>query len=162
MQPLPVVKKHYLSGMNTYDTKKLLWDNVRARMMTLWGEENLTRLCRDAKIGPGTASRIKEMSTSVGIDVLEKIAIPLKSSPWQLISPNMENPPPVPDDIQALQKLYDHVPNDGKVAAARATMVEMLKHVPDNTPPTDLPARLDAVETPSVKRLPAPAENNTH
>lgn len=162
MQPLPVVKKHYLSGMNTYDTKKLLWNNVRARMMTLWGEENLTRLCRDAKIGPGTASRIKEMSTSVGIDVLEKIAIPLKSSPWQLISPNMDNPPPTPKDMDALLKLYNRIPESLKLEAAHTAMMAMFDLLPDNNQPTHAPDQSDLGETPPAKPPSLPAKNSTY
>jgi hypothetical protein len=38
-----------------------------------WNEENVTRLAREAKIG-GSASRIKEQETSVGLGVVFKVA----------------------------------------------------------------------------------------
>lgn len=69
------------------DTKSVLWKNVSSRMKIVYGKENLSRLVGDSKIGPGTASRIKECETSVGVDVLEKISGPLKVQPWQLLHP---------------------------------------------------------------------------
>jgi hypothetical protein len=60
-----------------------------------WGEENLTRLSREAKIGPGTCTRIKEQETSVGLDVLEKVAAAFDLQAWHLLTPNLDptNPP---------------------------------------------------------------------
>ena len=60
-----------------------------------YGKENLTRFSNDTGCGPGTATRIKGMKTSVGIDVLEKIATFYKLQPWQLLTPDLDpaNPP---------------------------------------------------------------------
>lgn len=69
--------------------KKVLWDNVSALMKAHYGAENLNRLARDAKLGPATVTRIKEMKTSVGLDVIAKIAIFFKVDPWQLLVPGM-------------------------------------------------------------------------
>ena len=60
--------------MQNTDYKAILWANVSALMVAKYGKENLTRLANDSGAGPGTMTRIKEMKTSVGMDVLEKIA----------------------------------------------------------------------------------------
>jgi hypothetical protein len=64
-----------------------LWENVSALMRRDYGVENLSRLVRETAIGPGSATRIKEQETSVGIDVLEKLAGHFKVEPWQLLAP---------------------------------------------------------------------------
>jgi hypothetical protein len=71
--------------------KKILWENVRALMLVNYGRENLNRLARDTKIGPGSATRIKEQRTAVKIDTLEKIAKHFKVQPWQLIAPGLSD-----------------------------------------------------------------------
>ena len=76
--------------MKKPDTKLVLWENVSALMKTKYGRENLTRLAADAKIGPGTASRIKAHETSVGLDVVEAIARIFRLEPWQLLVPGMD------------------------------------------------------------------------
>jgi hypothetical protein len=89
------------------DLKRVLWDNLVALMCKHWGGENLTRLAREAECGPGTASRIKAQETSVGIDVLTKLAGPFDLQPWQLLVPGLdpEHPPtlkPVTDEERQL------------------------------------------------------------
>lgn len=81
--------------MKPVDTKPILWGNVSALMRHHWGKENLTRLSREAEIGPGTASRIKEQRTSVGIEVLEAVASVFDLQAWHLLTPNLDprNPP---------------------------------------------------------------------
>lgn len=64
-------------------------------------KENLTRLAADTGIGPGTASRIKAQNTSVGIDVLEKIAVKFHLQPWQLLVEGLD--PVAPPAIAADQ-----------------------------------------------------------
>jgi hypothetical protein len=66
--------------------KRVLWENVRTLMVMQWGEEHIQRLVREAKIGPATATRIKEGRTSVGIDIVERIARVFKVEPWQLLA----------------------------------------------------------------------------
>jgi hypothetical protein len=81
--------------MKKADLKLVLWENVSALMRSHYGKENLTRLAADAKIGPGTASRIKQQETSVGLDTVDAIAKAFKLDPWQLLVPHMnaEHPP---------------------------------------------------------------------
>lgn len=74
-----------------------LWRNVSALMGHHWGRENLTRLSRDAGIGPGTASRIKAGETSVGLDVLVDIAEVFGLQPWQLLVDGMDPSDPPAD-----------------------------------------------------------------
>lgn len=83
--------------MPTTNTKQILWVNLSALMAHHWGGENLTRLSREAHIGPGTCTRMKERSTSVGLDVLEKVAKVFNLQPWHLLTPNLDpsNPPVV-------------------------------------------------------------------
>lgn len=54
-------------------------------MIEKYGVENLNQLARDADIGPGSASRIKEAETSVGIDIVEKVARVFKVPPFALL-----------------------------------------------------------------------------
>jgi hypothetical protein len=69
------------------DLKKLLWENVRALMLDKYGRENLTLLAKEAGIGVASIQRIKEMQTSVGIDILEKVAKAFRMEPHQIICP---------------------------------------------------------------------------
>ena len=84
--------------MTPSDSKTVLWRNVSALMKKRWGRENLSRLARDAAIGPGSATRIKEKRTSVGLDVLEKVAACFGLQPWQLLIVDLdpENLPVAP------------------------------------------------------------------
>lgn len=81
--------------MKNPDSKLILWQNVSALMRMKYGRENLTKLAADAKIGPATASRIKQHETSVGLDVVESIARVFKIDTWQLLVPGFkaESPP---------------------------------------------------------------------
>jgi hypothetical protein len=71
--------------------RKVLWANVRALMVKRYGGENLNRLAREAKIGPGSATRIKECQTNVGLGVLEKLARHFEVEPWQLLAPGLSD-----------------------------------------------------------------------
>lgn len=62
-------------------------------MQRRYGAENLTRLAKDAKFGPGSATRMKEQKTSVGIDILDKLAKLFKVEPWQLLAPGLDAKP---------------------------------------------------------------------
>ena len=77
------------------EPKVILWANVSALMRHHWGKENLTRLAKESGIGPGTASRIKEQATSVGLDVLQAVAGCFGLQAWHLLTPHLDptNPP---------------------------------------------------------------------
>ena len=93
--PHLVKARCYADPMRPADTKPILWQNVASLMRHHWGGENLSRLSREAKVGPGTVSRIKEQRTSVGLDVLEQVAGVFELQAWHLLTPNLDpsNPP---------------------------------------------------------------------
>ena len=97
--------------MGQINTNAALWENLRAVMLKEWGEENLNRLARSCKIGAGTAARIKEQKTSVGLETLEKIADHFHLAPWQLLVPGLdpENPPVIHQSTGLERKLYDRI-----------------------------------------------------
>jgi hypothetical protein len=80
-------------------------------MVATWGKENLTRLSREAKIGPASCSRIKEMQTSVGLDVVDKIAEVFSLEMWQLLTPMLDptNPPATKPISQSERQLYERL-----------------------------------------------------
>lgn len=109
MQPHSVARIGYRSWMeNRTDPRTVLWANVSALMRERYGKENLTQLATDAKVGPGTASRLKAMDTFAQLDTIEKIAAAFGLQPWQLLVPGLEpgNPPVLRDASPAERKLY--------------------------------------------------------
>jgi hypothetical protein len=84
------------------DSKKLLWRSVSALMRKHYGKENLTRLSSECKFGPGTASRLKEAKTSVGLEIIDKIAKQFHVQPWELLVPQFD-----PDNRPTLQPLTE-------------------------------------------------------
>lgn len=110
-QPQSVEQMAHSYGAMRIDPKLVLWQNVSALMAHHWGSENLTRLSREAKIGPGTATRIKEMQTSVGLDVVDRVAEVFDLEMWQMLTPAMDpkNPPAAQPVSQAERQLYDRL-----------------------------------------------------
>lgn len=84
------------------DSKKVLWASVSALMRKHYGGENLTRLAKDCKVGPGTASRLKEQQTSVGLEVVDKIAAKFGLQAWQILVPGFD-----PEHVPTLQPLSE-------------------------------------------------------
>lgn len=66
------------------DSKKILWENVRALMIREYGEENPWKAAQDAKIGAATMTRIKEQMTSTGLETIEKLAALFKVQPRKM------------------------------------------------------------------------------
>jgi len=56
-----------------------------------YGRENLTQCAKDAGVGPGTMTRIKEQETSIGMDTIEKLAALFKVQPYELLIPNLNS-----------------------------------------------------------------------
>jgi hypothetical protein len=103
------------------DSKAVLWASVLALMVKNYGRENLNRLAREAKIGPGTATRLKAQETSVGLDTIDKLAGHFNVEAWQLLVPGFE-----PDNMPVLQpvspserRLYERI-----MAAAKEIATE--------------------------------------
>ena len=103
--------------MKRPDPRYILRDNVLALMRHHFGQENLSRLAREAKIGPGSCTRIKEAATSVGLGVIDKIAARYELDPWQLLVPGFDprNPPvlqPVSSEERQLYERLIHAAED--------------------------------------------------
>lgn len=105
--------------MSQIDNNATLWTNLQALMVKHWGGENLNRLARECKIGPGTASRIKEQRTSVGLDTLEKIADHFGLAVWQLLVPGLDpnNPPALQPVSPVERRLYEKIMTAAKSIA---------------------------------------------
>ena len=66
-----------------------LWEAVEELMKARYGKVNVTKLGEEAKIG-GTSSRIKARDTSVGLEILEKVARTFGIEPYQLLIPDKD------------------------------------------------------------------------
>ena len=110
-QPPSVVNLAQSTAVSRIDPKSVLWENLRALMEHHWGRENLTRLAREAKTGPGTATRIKEMQTSVGLDVVDRMAEVFDLEMWQMLTPGLDpkNPPATQPISEAERLLYENL-----------------------------------------------------
>lgn len=107
-QPLSVGQKAHSGCVTRIDPRAVLWENVHALMKHHWGKENLTRLSREAKIGPVSASRIKAAQTSVGLDVVDAVAAVFELELWQLLIPGLDpkNPPATQPLTETERQLY--------------------------------------------------------
>jgi hypothetical protein len=112
------------------NAKKVLWENVRTLMLDAWGAENLNKLARDAHFGPATASRIKEQKTSVGVDVVEKVARLFKVPPAALLLPHAEK------DLLTIAKAYRVAP-EGREYLLYTARAIIEKHGRDQTGEAD-------------------------
>lgn len=83
MQPHSVWTANYRVGMEPKDPKTYLWDNI----CTLLGDStpSIDKVAKAVKVGRGTIQRIQEGQTSVGLDVLRRIAAALKTEVWLLL-----------------------------------------------------------------------------
>lgn len=104
--------RHYPAPMSAIDSRRVLWTNVQALMHHHWGKENLTRLAAEAEVGLGTCTRIKQQQTSVGVEVVDRIAQVFHLDSWQLLVPGL-NPksPPVLILSEAERDFYRRVIN---------------------------------------------------
>lgn len=114
------------------DSRAALWLSVSALMREHYGRENLNKLARETKVGPGTAARIKEQKTSVGLETVDKIAAHFNVAAWQLLVPGFDprNPPALQPVSVAERKLYDRI-----MSAAREIASEQIApYGPTNLP----------------------------
>jgi transcriptional regulator with XRE-family HTH domain len=97
-----------------------------------WGGENLTRLAREAKIGPGTSTRLKNQDTSVGLNVLEKLATAFRVKPWQLLVPafdaaRLPHTSPMSAEAADAARILDAIEDDEKRVKAHAIFVQIVE-----------------------------------
>ena len=96
--------------MSAIDTRRVLWTNVQALMQHHWGRENLTQLAGEAGVGPATCTRIKQQQTSVGVEVVDRIAQVFHLDTWQLLVPGLDpKSPPVLILSEAERDFYRRV-----------------------------------------------------
>ena len=102
--------------MKEIDSRRILWANISALMDHHWDGENLSRLAREADIGPGSATRLKQQQTSVGLELVEKVARLFQLEPWQLLVPTFDpkSPPTLTPMSEAERDFYERM-----LAAAR-------------------------------------------
>lgn len=70
------------------ETKAVLRDNVRRLIGLQAGESGVQRLI-DKGFANGTAQRVLGGQTSVGLDVVEKLAAAFDVAPWKLLAPDL-------------------------------------------------------------------------
>lgn len=117
--PQSVKTPPYILGMP--DSKQILWENTSALMVHHWGKENLSELSRRAKVGLATCDRIKKRETSVGTDVLEKIADVFGLQAWHLLTPQLDpKNPPVIWLTKTERDLYENMRNAARLLAETA------------------------------------------
>lgn len=107
----------YRTPMKAIDSRRVVWASVSALMAKHWQGENLNRLAREAKIGPATAARLKLQKTSVGLEVLDRIADVFHVETWQLLVPSMdaERLPVLLPVSQAEREFYARMVSAAKV-----------------------------------------------
>ena len=98
------------------DSRAALWASVRALMIFDFGEENQLKFSERTKIGLGTVGRIKQQTTSVGLEIVDRIAATYNLSGWQLLVPGFDpkNPPTLRMITDSERQMYDRL-----LAAAR-------------------------------------------
>lgn len=122
-QPLPVDDFCYPTTMQKIDSKITLWDNVLRLMTERYGKENLTKLAAEARVGPGTVTRIKDQKTSIGSDVIDRIAVALGVQAWQLLAPKgggtiiVAPGPQFSPEAKVLAGWLDMLPEDQRLSA---------------------------------------------
>lgn len=101
------------------DSNATLWHNISSLMRKHYGKENLSRLAAECDIGLGTASRIKDQKTSVGLLVIDKIATHFHLAAWQLLVPGFdpESPPALQPVNERERKLYERIMSAAKEIA---------------------------------------------
>ncbi len=79
-------------------------------MVKHWGGENLSRLAREAKIGPGSTTRLKNRQEGTGIDLVAKVAGVFGLQAWQILMPGLDpSNPPVASLTGPEQALYQRL-----------------------------------------------------
>lgn len=78
-----------------FDPKLVLAHNVEALMLDRYGKLNKSQLSKDADMAIANVQRILDRNTSIGVDVIAKVAAAFDLLPWQMLFPNLDpkNPP---------------------------------------------------------------------
>jgi hypothetical protein len=136
------------ANMPTPDSKAALWQAILSLMQRHYGEENLLRLSKEAKIGLGSTSRLKAQETSVGVDLIDKVAARFKLEPWQLLVPGFDadRPPelatisPIALDVA---RMLDAIPDDDRKRRTYALIVQLVEFGSVHTEPEPQPRGIE-------------------
>lgn len=79
------------------DLKVVIRDNVRRLLGLAPAEKGVAQLMAKTGFKNGTAQRVLEAETSIGVDVLAKLAKGLNVQPWQLLIDDLQ-----PDNLPTL------------------------------------------------------------
>ena len=127
---------------NTTNSKAALWAAVQALMQERYGKDNLFQLAKDVPVGLGSASRLKAQGTSVGVDLIDKLADHFGLQPWQMLVPAFDAKlPPMLADASPmgldLAKLLDAIPDETQRRRAYALCVQLIQfsEVPNASEP---------------------------
>ncbi|MGL5005267.1 MAG: hypothetical protein ACRDAM_20175 [Casimicrobium sp.] len=105
MQPNSITYVPHDIGM--FDPKLVRWANVSALMRQRYGKENMLRLSKEAGVAIASIQRMRDENTSIGIDIVAKVANVFDLLPWQLLFPNLDpKNPPVLGITEAEKRLY--------------------------------------------------------
>lgn len=88
--PVSVWDDSYSGDMPAIDPKAILWNNIVALMRHSYGKENINQLHKDSGVSLATITRIKQQETSVGVEIVGKVADAFGLEAWQLMVPNLQ------------------------------------------------------------------------
>lgn len=71
-------------------SKQLLWHAVERLMLARYGKVNFTRLASESGIGLGTAARLKDEESTIGLDKVAAIARTFGLQLHELLDPNFD------------------------------------------------------------------------
>lgn len=123
--------------------RALLWANLSGLMQERWGRENQMELARVSGVGQATISRIRAGETSIGLDIVGKLAAVFGLEAWQILAPGWEHPwcrTPLALDVA---RMFDALP-EAERKPAYAIIVQLLemRHGHGSTPePSAQPKR---------------------
>lgn len=120
------------------DLKQTLWNNIATLMRERYGgKENLTRMATECGIGAATVARLKEGSTSVGLDLIEQIANCFGVKPWQLLVPDIRDWPDMSPVTRAIALLMAAHDDPVRQNAVYARVIQLLGPDSASMPQTD-------------------------
>jgi transcriptional regulator with XRE-family HTH domain len=114
--------------------RKVLKENVAALMAASADLRTQLKLSKRSKVSKGTIDRITTAGTSVGVDVVAKLAKAFDLEPWQLLVPGLDpkNHPVLRHPTDAEKKLY---------AKLTSVMEELAAYQADGPPAPQKPRR---------------------
>lgn len=129
-QPYSECLTPYIPHMEPVDSRQALWTSLSSLMKKHWGGENLTKLGREAaKSSPAQAVRMKSLTNSTGIEVIDRLAAFFGVEAWQLLVPGFdaENPPKLAADKTSLEVFSPELRN--QIATLDKHAVRKLENV---------------------------------